>query len=174
MPQRVRQVCIQEASCKASEVERLSMSKINRTMIVSWVKDAKKNHKLLHRPGIEPAARGAGEHSTTEPPMPRKRVRQGKQMQKKPTSFASAGDRGPPAWRASILPLNHRCLESAFDRVKDAKNPTSFASAGNRARAARVAGEHSTTEPPMPRNVFDRCAFQKQAEVLEMERLSYV
>ena len=25
-----------------------------------------------------------------------------------------------------------------------------FASAGNRTRAARVAGEHSTTEPPMP------------------------
>ncbi|MCP9264078.1 TBC1 domain family member 10B [Dirofilaria immitis] len=27
------------------------------------------------------------------------------------------------------------------------------ASAGNRTRAARVAGEHSTTEPPMPRNI---------------------
>ena len=28
-------------------------------------------------------------------------------------------------------------------------NKQSYASAGNRTRAARVAGEHSTTEPPM-------------------------
>ena len=29
------------------------------------------------------------------------------------------------------------------------KNKNTIASAGNRTRAARVAGEHSTTEPPM-------------------------
>ena len=29
------------------------------------------------------------------------------------------------------------------------KEKNNYASAGNRTRAARVAGEHSTTEPPM-------------------------
>ena len=34
--------------------------------------------------------------------------------------------------------------QGLFDEEK-----VTFASAGNRTRAARVAGEHSTTEPPM-------------------------
>ena len=34
------------------------------------------------------------------------------------------------------------------------KNETKNASAGNRTRAARVAGEHSTTEPPMLMNTI--------------------
>ena len=36
---------------------------------------------------------------------------------------------------------------------KNFKDYEKCASAGNRTRAARVAGEHSTTEPPMLRNV---------------------
>ena len=32
---------------------------------------------------------------------------------------------------------------------KEVNDKTKVASAGNRTRAARVAGEHSTTEPPM-------------------------
>ena len=36
-----------------------------------------------------------------------------------------------------------------FKNWKTAKKLENFASAGNRTRAARVAGEHSTTEPPM-------------------------
>ena len=35
------------------------------------------------------------------------------------------------------------------------------ASAGNRTRAARVAGEHSTTEPPMPGQRFQRGHFSE-------------
>ena len=34
-----------------------------------------------------------------------------------------------------------------------------LASAGNRTRAARVAGEHSTTEPPMPTTVLAEAGF---------------
>ena len=37
-----------------------------------------------------------------------------------------------------------------FTSLKYDSATKSFASAGNRTRAARVAGEHSTTEPPMP------------------------
>lgn len=33
---------------------------------------------------------------------------------------------------------------------KNRKNYKNYALAGNRTRVARVAGEHSTTEPPMP------------------------
>ena len=36
-----------------------------------------------------------------------------------------------------------------FLKKKKEKLKSKFASAGNRTRAARVAGEHSTTEPPM-------------------------
>ena len=73
----------------------------------------------------------------------------------------------PPAWQASILPLNHRCLQDSnkYNPLKSfkknpenlrehihhkVKNPKGNASAGNLTRAACVAGEHSTTEPPMP------------------------
>ncbi|UYV78027.1 hypothetical protein LAZ67_15003263, partial [Cordylochernes scorpioides] len=52
---------------------------------------------------------------------------------------------GPPAWQASILPLNHRCFKKwpylGIHSIPDYS--------GNRTRAARVAGEHSTTELPM-------------------------
>ncbi|TKR63216.1 hypothetical protein L596_027072 [Steinernema carpocapsae] len=65
----------------------------------------------------------------------------------------------PQATKKSLLPkiyFCHVCEDAmpcsevrfwAFCRVKKPKNK--FASAGNRTRAARVAGEHSTTEPPM-------------------------
>ena len=72
---------------------------------------------------------------------------------------------GPPAWQASILPLNQRCccllclwewvqFPICSQRCKGHKNfeTQKFkinASSGNRTRAARVAGEHSTTEPTM-------------------------
>ena len=70
---------------------------------------------------------------------------------------------GPPAWQARILPLNHRCSLQcnhfaflAGENCKwievfliTVKSFCTYASAGNRTRASRVAGENSTTEPPM-------------------------
>lgn len=55
-----------------------------------------------------------------------------------------ADDKAPPLHSSKcLLPTSMPCfdpLERAGDKI---------ASAGNRTRAARVAGEHSTTEPPM-------------------------
>ena len=41
------------------------------------------------------------------------------------------------------------CLYKRVNGSIDGDQVKLFASAGNRTRAARVAGEHSTTEPPM-------------------------
>ena len=51
-------------------------------------------------------------------------------------------NQGPSACEAKFV----RFTECPFQFVYFTEN---FASAGNRTRAARVAGEHSTTEPPM-------------------------
>ena len=41
------------------------------------------------------------------------------------------------------------CFQKSFKKKRFAGWKMLIASAGNRTRAARVAGEHSTTEPPM-------------------------
>ncbi|KAG8174272.1 hypothetical protein JTE90_002231 [Oedothorax gibbosus] len=124
------------------------------------------------------AARVAGEHSTTEPPMPAKDNGINfdffvllKLAEKSDVSFkikrnlASAGNRT----RAASVAGKHCTTEPPmlakyngtnfvfFVLLKLAeKSDVSFkikqnlASAGNRTLAARMAGEHSTTEPPMP------------------------
>ncbi|KAG8174273.1 hypothetical protein JTE90_002232 [Oedothorax gibbosus] len=124
------------------------------------------------------AARVAGEHSTTEPPMPAKnnginfdffvllRVAAKAEISiiiKLP--LASAGNRT----RAARVAGEHSTTEPPMPAKNNGINfdffvlfrvaakaevsiiiKQSLASAGNRTRAARVAGEHSTTEPPMP------------------------
>jgi hypothetical protein len=48
-------------------------------------------------------------------------------------------------------------IKKKFKSIKDANSKNiikGLALAGNRTRAARVAGEHSTTEPPMLDNKF--------------------
>ena len=58
---------------------------------------------------------------------------------------------GPSVWN-DIKALLHADLSPVL-RIKpgseEGVTQKVFASAGNRTRAARVAGEHSTTEPPM-------------------------
>ncbi|VDO43931.1 unnamed protein product [Haemonchus placei] len=70
------------------------------------------------------AARVAGEHSTTEPPMLEIRI-----------IFIQYDS---PSMLATKKTESSVAIEEE-----------NIASAGNRTRAARVAGEHSTTEPPM-------------------------
>ena len=49
-----------------------------------------------------------------------------------------------------ITDINNILSFSIFSTTKKLlRNKKKIASAGNRTRAARVAGEHSTTEPPM-------------------------
>lgn len=52
------------------------------------------------------------------------------------------------ARRRTCVVVKRRQLSTRHDNEAAKQNKT--ASAGNRTRAARVAGEHSTTEPPMP------------------------
>ena len=54
--------------------------------------------------------------------------------------------RGQREWSFSLVPLNKGALQY---RVRIGQNEMWDASTGNRTRAARVAGEHSTTEPSM-------------------------
>ncbi|KAK6746116.1 hypothetical protein RB195_012306 [Necator americanus] len=84
------------------------------------------------------AARVAGEHSTTEPPMRVQNV------------YSPAGN----------------TTYSEVTGTDGNKRKKLIASAGNRTRAARVAGEHSTTEPPMRvQNVYSPAGNTTYSEV---------
>ena len=52
------------------------------------------------------------------------------------------------------------------------KKKKSYASSGNRTRAARVAGEHSTTEPTMPLLELLQKTMPNQRYVLEVNQIS--
>ncbi|KAK6746117.1 hypothetical protein RB195_012307 [Necator americanus] len=79
------------------------------------------------------AARVAGEHSTTEPPMrvqsvytlqetPHiQRSKRGNNMAETPykTLHRPGIEPGPPAWQASILPLNHRCVSKMSTALQE-------------------------------------------------------
>ncbi|GFQ79755.1 uncharacterized protein TNCT_17681, partial [Trichonephila clavata] len=155
---------------------------------VAW----KQNKNIASAGNRTRAARVAGEHSTTEPPMPRLHLFftlsfalqsfdciQRNVAWKQNKNIASAGNRTraarvagehsttePPMPRLHLFFTLSFALQS-FDCIQrnDAwKQNKNIASAGNRTRAARVAGEHSTTEPPMPRlHLFFTLSFALQS-----------
>ncbi|KAK6746115.1 hypothetical protein RB195_012305 [Necator americanus] len=74
------------------------------------------------------AARVAGEHSTTEPPMRVQNVYSPAGNTTYSEVTGTDGNKrlhrpgiepGPPAWQASILPLNHRCVSKVSTALQE-------------------------------------------------------
>ncbi|KAK6746121.1 hypothetical protein RB195_012311 [Necator americanus] len=129
-------------------------------------------NKRLHRPGIEP---GPPAWQASILPLNHRCVSKvSTALQETPHIQWSQEQMGTTSeTRVSILPLNHHACQSVYSRgnttyseVKEQWNKKNIASAGNRTRAARVAGEHSTTEPPIRvQNVYSPAGNTTYSEV---------
>uniref|UniRef100_A0A1I7WDJ0 Uncharacterized protein n=1 Tax=Heterorhabditis bacteriophora TaxID=37862 RepID=A0A1I7WDJ0_HETBA len=94
------------------------------------------------------AARVAGEHSTTEPPMLTLTTIDYfayQQTRAQNCHFMTSTN----TISLDMKLFAHICCSTTLPSRSQSFIAKTVASAGNRTRAARVAGEHSTTEPPM-------------------------